>query len=123
MDAHHLRRRTQPPRLSRSQQISVSKRREKQRESVHGRCLGRGPASQLPRFYDLEDSICDCGRRLGIWVVSFVYVCLYTVRHFCSRSRGLHGSSVWEGVEEGDGGGEMEDDSWHLVKSCIFAEL
>ena len=121
MDAHHLHRRTQPPHPSRSQQISVSKRREEQRKSVHWRCLGPGPTSQLPWFYNLEDRIRDCGRRLGIWLVGFVHVCLYSVRHLCSRSRGLHGSSVWEGVEEGDGGGEMEDDSWHLVKACILS--
>lgn len=116
MDAHFLRCGTQPPCRSRSHQISVSKRHKEQRQSVHGWCLGPSPTSQLPRLHDLEDSICDGGRWLGVWIVGVGYVRIYFLWHVCARPRGLHESIVWEGVEEGDGEGEVEDGSWGLVR-------
>ena len=48
---------------------------------------------------------------MGLRVVGVGYVCLYSRWHVCARAGGLHESVVREGVEEGDGEGEVEDDS------------
>ena len=119
MDARRLRRWSQSPRHSRPQQIPVPKGSEEQRQGVHRRCLGLGPPSQLPRLYDLEDGVCDCGWGVGLRVVGVEYVCLYPGWHVCARAGGLHESVVREGVEEGDGEGEVEDGSWRLVRFCV----
>ena len=37
--------------------------------------------------------------------------------HVCARPRGVYESVIWKGVEEGNGEGEVEDGSWHLVES------
>ena len=118
MDTHFLHRRSQPPRHSGSQQVRVSKGSEEQRQSVYGRCVGPGSTPQLPRFYDVEDSICDSGRRLGVWIVGVGYVHQRLMWDVCARPRGLYESIVWEGVEEGDGAGKVEDGPRHLVKLC-----
>ena len=119
MDAPCLPRRPQSPPHSRPQQISVSKGPEEQRQSVHGWCVGSGPPSQLPRLYGVEDGVCDGGRRVGVRGTGTGNVCLYPLRHVCARLGGLHESVVWEGVEEGEGEGEVEDGSWLLVRLYI----
>ena len=59
---------------------------------------------------------------MGLRVVDVGYVCLCFGWHVCARAGGLHESVVREGVEEGDGEGEVEDDSWRLViHTSIFA--
>ena len=57
---------------------------------------------------------------MGLWPVGVGNVRLYPVWYLGARSRGLHESSVWEGVDEGDGEGEVEDGSRHMVNSCRY---
>ena len=58
---------------------------------------------------------------MGLRVVCLGYVCLYSGWHVCARAGGLHESVVREGVEEGDGEGEVEDGSWRLVRLYVLS--
>ena len=58
---------------------------------------------------------------MGLRVVGVGYVRLYSGWHVCARAGGLHESVIREGVEEGDGEGEVEDGSSGLVSLYVLS--